>query len=92
VALRDRSNHAIIELFETKTGKVAGDGRISHNVSCTLFLIAISFQTDVVELAINQCGPVADRRVAFVDANGECFIGLVNTYGAARRWEKIGEI
>jgi hypothetical protein len=32
VAMRDPNNHACIELFETKTGKVAGDGKITHNV------------------------------------------------------------
>ena len=33
VAFRDRSNHKIIHLFETLTGKVAGDGKITHAVS-----------------------------------------------------------
>ncbi|KAI6192323.1 Intraflagellar transport protein 80-like protein [Aphelenchoides bicaudatus] len=77
VALRDPNNHTCIELFETKTGKVAGDGKITHNV-------------DVTEVAVNQCGSSSERRVAFVDINGECFVGLINTYGAMRRCEKIG--
>lgn len=32
VALRDPNSHSSIELFETKTGKLAGDGKIKHNV------------------------------------------------------------
>ncbi|KAI6172849.1 Intraflagellar transport protein 80-like protein [Aphelenchoides besseyi] len=77
VVIRDRNQHNILDLYETKTGKTAGDGRLTHSV-------------DIVEVAINQCGPVSERRVAFVDVNGECFIGLINTYGAIRRCEKIG--
>ncbi|KAI6204717.1 Intraflagellar transport protein 80-like protein [Aphelenchoides besseyi] len=77
VVIRDRNQHNILELYETKTGKSAGDGRLTHSV-------------DIFEVAINQCGPVSERRVAFVDVNGECFIGLINTYGAIRRCEKIG--
>ncbi|KAI6222302.1 Intraflagellar transport protein 80-like protein [Aphelenchoides fujianensis] len=77
VVIRDRQQHNTLDLYETKTGKVAGDGRLVHGV-------------DIVEVAINQCGPLAERRIAFVDINGECFIGLINTYGAMRRCEKIG--
>ena len=33
VAFRDRADHKIIHLFETQTGKVAGDGKITHVVS-----------------------------------------------------------
>jgi hypothetical protein len=28
--------------------------------------------------------------VAFTDTNGDCFVALVNSYGAARRTAKIG--
>lgn len=42
-------------------------------------------------MAINQCGGSAERRLAFVDINGECFVALINTYGATRRCEKIGK-
>jgi hypothetical protein len=45
---------------------------------------------DIAEVAVNQCGSTPERRVAFVDINGECFIALINTYGATRRCEKIG--
>jgi hypothetical protein len=29
---RDRSNYKVLHLFETQSGKAAGDGKISHNV------------------------------------------------------------
>lgn len=45
---------------------------------------------DVVEVAINQCGPISERRLAFVDTNGECWLAMVNSYGVAQRAEKIG--
>ena len=46
----------------------------------------------IVELCVNQCGSISDRRVAFVDSNGDCFLALVNCFGAAQRSIKIGQI
>ncbi|KAE9554173.1 hypothetical protein FO519_002594 [Halicephalobus sp. NKZ332] len=77
VAFRDRSNHKVIQLFETVTGKVAGDGKITHTV-------------DISQLALNQCGPTSERRIVFLDSNADCFISLVNSYSAVQRIEKIG--
>uniref|UniRef100_A0A915EGG2 Intraflagellar transport protein 80 homolog n=1 Tax=Ditylenchus dipsaci TaxID=166011 RepID=A0A915EGG2_9BILA len=65
--------------FETQTGKSAGDGKINHI-------------TDITEVAVNQFGLIADRRIAFVDANSECWLALVNSYGAAQRAEKLGSL
>lgn len=79
VALRDRQQLGLIHLHETRTGKLAGDGRIQHSL-------------EVVELALNQCGPLAERRLAFVDSNADCFLALINSYGALRRYEKIGSL
>lgn len=41
---------------------------------------------------MNQCGGMAERRVAFVDSNGDCFLALVNCYGASQRSVKIGSL
>ncbi|KAI1722949.1 intraflagellar transport protein 80 like protein [Ditylenchus destructor] len=79
VVIRDRTHHHTIHLFETLTGKTAGDGKIRHTM-------------DVIEVAINQCGPIAERRLAFVDTNGECWLAMVNSYGVAQRAEKIGSL
>ncbi|CAD5233469.1 unnamed protein product [Bursaphelenchus xylophilus] len=75
-ALKDKQNPNVLHLYETKTGKTAGDGRIAHSV-------------EIVEVALNQCGPLSERRIAFVDVNSDCFLGKINSYGALRRYEKL---
>lgn len=78
-AFRDRSNHKIIHLFETTTGKTAGDGKIIHTV-------------DISQISLNQCGAISDRRIVFIDTNGDCYISLINAYAALQRIEKIGSM
>ena len=47
-------------------------------------------KSNIVELCVNQCGGIVDRRIIFLDINGDCFIALVNRYGAPERIQKIG--
>ncbi|CAD5229738.1 unnamed protein product [Bursaphelenchus okinawaensis] len=75
-ALKDKQQPNVIHLYETKTGKTAGDGKITHSV-------------EVVEVALNQVGTLAERRIAFVDVNSDCYLGKINSYGALRRYEKL---
>ncbi|VDK46992.1 unnamed protein product [Anisakis simplex] len=76
-AIRDRNDHKIIHLFETMTGKNAGDGKIIHT-------------NDIIEVVIDQCGVANERKVAFVDKSLDCFISLVKTYGISQRIAKLG--
>ncbi|KAL3116569.1 hypothetical protein niasHT_001053 [Heterodera trifolii] len=39
-----------------------------------------------------MCGTFAERRVAFVDQKGDCFLALVSCYGSAQRTAKIGSL
>ncbi|CAK5051700.1 unnamed protein product [Meloidogyne enterolobii] len=77
VVLRDKTQHSLIHLFDPQNGRVAGDGEIKH-------------LSNIVELCVNQCGGIVDRRIIFLDINGDCFIALVNRYGAPERIQKIG--
>uniref|UniRef100_A0A915MED8 Intraflagellar transport protein 80 homolog n=1 Tax=Meloidogyne javanica TaxID=6303 RepID=A0A915MED8_MELJA len=77
VVLRDKTQHSLIHLFDPQNGRVAGDGEIKH-------------LSNIVELCVNQCGGIVDRRIIFLDMNGDCFIALVNRYGAPERIQKIG--
>ncbi|KAL7072197.1 hypothetical protein ACQ4LE_008505 [Meloidogyne hapla] len=79
VVLRDKTQHSLIHLFDPQNGRVAGDGEIKH-------------QSNIVELCVNQCGGIVDRRIIFLDTNGDCFIALVNRYGAPERIQKIGSL
>jgi len=81
VALVDQTadSRATIHLFDPQSGKSTGDGKVTH-------------LTEVVELAVSQCGPMADRRVAFVDSNAECFLALINSYEANRRLSRLGSV
>uniref|UniRef100_A0AC35FJS9 Intraflagellar transport protein 80 homolog n=1 Tax=Panagrolaimus sp. PS1159 TaxID=55785 RepID=A0AC35FJS9_9BILA len=47
---------------------------------------------ELSQIVLNQCGQTADRRIVFVDINGDCFISLINTYAAYQRIEKIGSM
>uniref|UniRef100_A0A914ZMI5 Intraflagellar transport protein 80 homolog n=1 Tax=Parascaris univalens TaxID=6257 RepID=A0A914ZMI5_PARUN len=77
IAIRDRTDHKIINLFETLTAKSAGDGKIFHT-------------NEIVEVAIDQCGMANERKVAFIDKSFDCFICLVKTYGVSQRIAKLG--
>ncbi|KAF7629993.1 hypothetical protein Mgra_00009022 [Meloidogyne graminicola] len=79
LVLRDRAQHSLIHLFDPQNGRVAGDGEIQH-------------QSNIVEICVNQCGGIVDRRIVFLDINGDCFIALVNRYGAPERIQKIGSL
>uniref|UniRef100_A0A183BU10 WD_REPEATS_REGION domain-containing protein n=1 Tax=Globodera pallida TaxID=36090 RepID=A0A183BU10_GLOPA len=79
IVLRDQAQHSLVHLFDPQNGRTAGDGPITHNL-------------DVTELCVNMCGSFAERRVAFVDLNGDCFLSLVNCYGSAQRTAKIGSL
>ncbi|KAF7629982.1 hypothetical protein Mgra_00009011 [Meloidogyne graminicola] len=76
LVLRDRAQHSLIHLFDPQNGRVAGDGEIQH-------------QSNIVEICVNQCGGIVDRRIVFLDINGDCFIALVNRYGAPERIQKL---
>ncbi|KAH7708444.1 WD40 repeat [Aphelenchoides avenae] len=77
VALVDRAQRNVVLMYDAQTASAVGNGKISHVV-------------DVVELALNQCGTLADRRVAFVDINSDCYLAVVNAYATLQKVEKLG--
>ena len=64
LAVRDSIDHKVIRLMDPRNGKAAGDGKIGHS-------------TNVTQLAIDQCGALADRRVAFIDDNNDLMLACV---------------
>lgn len=49
-------------------------------------------QNDIIEIAIDQCGPANDRKLAFIDKCLDCFLVVVKTYGTFQKIAKIGKL
>ncbi|VDK82555.1 unnamed protein product [Onchocerca ochengi] len=47
---------------------------------------------DIIEIAIDQCGPANDRKLAFIDKCLDCFLVVVKTYGTFQKIAKIGAV
>ncbi|KAF1745710.1 hypothetical protein GCK72_022157 [Caenorhabditis remanei] len=79
LVVRDRADNKILHFFDPTTGKPQGDGNLKHDY-------------DIVELTVNQCGPLNDRSVAFRDHIGAVYIAMVKTFGVSQRMVKIGSL
>uniref|UniRef100_A0A1I8EJ94 WD_REPEATS_REGION domain-containing protein n=1 Tax=Wuchereria bancrofti TaxID=6293 RepID=A0A1I8EJ94_WUCBA len=87
IAIRDRTDLKTVHFFETITGKSAGNGKLVHIVRILDFPAMIN---DIIEIVIDQCGSVNNRKLAFIDKCLDCFLAVVNTYGIFRKIAKIG--
>ncbi|XP_029964849.1 intraflagellar transport protein 80 homolog [Salarias fasciatus] len=80
VAIRDKSDEKVILLFDALTGKVLGDGKhLTHKL-------------DVVEIALDQSGPSADRKIALIDKNRDLYLTSVRHLGREPKICKIGSM
>uniref|UniRef100_A0A8R1TQ96 Intraflagellar transport protein 80 homolog n=1 Tax=Onchocerca volvulus TaxID=6282 RepID=A0A8R1TQ96_ONCVO len=79
VAIRDGTDSKTVYFLETITGKSTGSGKLSHI-------------NDIIEIAIDQCGPANDRKLAFIDKCLDCFLVVVKTYGTFQKIAKIGAV
>ncbi|KAK6112742.1 WD domain G-beta repeat family protein [Brugia pahangi] len=77
IAIRDRTDLKTVYFFDTVTGRSAGNGKLVHT-------------NDIIEIVIDQCGSVNNRKLAFIDKCLDCFLAVVNTYGIFRKIAKIG--
>jgi len=77
VAIRDKTNEKVVQLFETATGKALGDGKpIEHKV-------------EIMEIAVDKTGTPVERRLIIVDKNRDLFMTQVRVYGSARKTVKL---
>lgn len=77
IAIRDKLNDKVINLFETATGKPLGDGKnFQHKL-------------EVMEVALDQCGPSQERRLAFIDKNRDLYLTQCRIYGSNRKTVKL---
>ncbi|EGT54704.1 CBN-CHE-2 protein [Caenorhabditis brenneri] len=79
LVVRDRADHKVLHFFDPNNGKSQGDGKLKH-------------EQDIMELTVNQCGPLNDRNVAFRDHIGAVYIAMIKTFGVSARMVKIGSL
>lgn len=78
IAIRDKSDEKAIFLFDALTGKALGDGKpLMHKI-------------EVVEIALDQCGPSGERKIAIIDKNRDLYLTSVRHTGRDHNISKIG--
>ncbi|XP_067307985.1 intraflagellar transport protein 80 homolog [Pseudorasbora parva] len=80
IAIRDTTDERVIFLFEAQTGKAIGDGK------------PLIHKTEVVLIALDQCGSSNDRRIALIDKNRDLYLTSVRKLGRAHSIYKIGSM
>ncbi|XP_055022871.1 intraflagellar transport protein 80 homolog isoform X1 [Boleophthalmus pectinirostris] len=79
IALRDKSDEKVIYLFDALTGKAFGDGK------------PLTHKMEVVDVALDQCGPLKERKIAFIDKNRDLYLTSVH-HGRQPKICKIGSM
>lgn len=80
IAIRDKSDEKAILLFDAMTGKAIGDGK------------PVTHKLEVLEIALDQCGPTSDRKVALIDKNRDLYLTSVHHLGKEPKICKIGSM
>ncbi|KAJ8310611.1 hypothetical protein KUTeg_012476 [Tegillarca granosa] len=80
VVMRDKADEKVIYAFDTQTGKPLGDGK------------PISHKLEVMEVALDQCGPPTDRKLAIIDKNRDLYLTTVRVFGTERKITKFGNM
>lgn len=78
VAIRDKSDEKVILLFDALTGKALADGK------------PLTHKLEVVEIALDQCGPSTERKIALIDKNRDLYLTSVRHLGREPKICKIG--
>ncbi|XP_046379883.1 intraflagellar transport protein 80 homolog [Haliotis rufescens] len=78
VAIRDKADEKVVYVFDAQTGKSMGDGKpVTHKI-------------EVMEIALDQFGPAAERRLAIIDKNRDLYLTSVRVFGTDRKSVKLG--
>ncbi|CAB1347799.1 unnamed protein product [Coregonus sp. 'balchen'] len=78
IAIRDKSDEKVIFLFDALTGKALGDGK------------PLTHKMEVVEIALDQCGPSSERKIAVIDKNRDLYLTAVRRHNREHNICKIG--
>ncbi|KAK7882659.1 hypothetical protein WMY93_028833 [Mugilogobius chulae] len=79
IALRDKSDEKVIYLFDALTGKAFGDGK------------PLTHKMEVIDVALDQCGPLNERKIALIDKNRDLYLTSVH-HGRQPKICKIGSM
>lgn len=80
IAIRDKSDEKVILLFDALTGKALGDGK------------PLTHKLEVVEIALDQCGPSTERKIALIDKNRDLYLTSVRHLGREPKICKMGSM
>ncbi|XP_038162299.1 intraflagellar transport protein 80 homolog [Cyprinodon tularosa] len=80
IAVRDRTDEKVILFFDAMTGKPIGDGK------------PLTHKLEVSELALDQCGPSTERKIALIDKNRDLYLTFVHHLGKDPKICKIGSM
>ncbi|XP_070685192.1 intraflagellar transport protein 80 homolog [Pempheris klunzingeri] len=80
IAIRDKSDEKVILIFDALTGKALGDGK------------PLIHKLEVVDVALDQCGPSTERKIALVDKNRDLYLTSVRHLGREPKICKIGSM
>ncbi|XP_076095976.1 intraflagellar transport protein 80 homolog [Mytilus galloprovincialis] len=80
IAIRDKTDEKVVYVFDAQTGKNLGDGK------------PITHKLEVMEIALDQCGPATERRLAIVDKNRDLYVTSVRVFGGERKTHKLGNM
>ncbi|XP_042903024.1 intraflagellar transport protein 80 homolog [Parasteatoda tepidariorum] len=79
VAVRNKGDEKIIHIFDAVTGKYVPDGK------------PFTHKMEVLEVALDQCGPSINRRLAIVDKNRDLYLLNVRALpNASKKIMKLG--
>ncbi|XP_070399693.1 intraflagellar transport protein 80 homolog isoform X2 [Nothobranchius furzeri] len=80
VAIRDQNEEKVILFFDIMSGKSVGDGK------------PVTHKLEVVEIALDQCGPSSERKIAFIDKNRDLYLTSVRHLRKEPKVCKIGSM
>ncbi|KAI5093031.1 intraflagellar transport protein 80-like [Silurus meridionalis] len=80
IAVRDKTDEKVIYLFDAQTGKSIADGK------------PLIHKMDVMEIALDHCGPSNDRKIALIDKNNDLYLTSVRRLGKEQSMHKIGSM
>ncbi|XP_018588159.2 intraflagellar transport protein 80 homolog isoform X1 [Scleropages formosus] len=78
VAIRGKTDEKVIFLFDALTGKPLADGK------------PLTHKLEVMEIALDQCGVAADRKIALIDKNRDLYLTSVRRFSREPIISKIG--
>ncbi|XP_035384263.1 intraflagellar transport protein 80 homolog isoform X2 [Electrophorus electricus] len=78
IAIRGKSDEKVVYLFDAQTGKALGDGK------------PLVHKMEVMEVALDQCGPSSERKIALIDKNRDLYVLAVRRLGRDQTLHKLG--